>query len=495
MLSEQYKNRIQLLSGILLEGNYSNKIKNIIGLPSELAEAMEDLYGKYSVWVGDTYKKYITKLLLDKVIVFEEIFNISKKDIDLLFKEEDEDFYNFLIYNWEKKYKAELYDYIYDWLRGRNSGPVIETDELNLRELTAIQAYRKSFDWHKKLEKIQTGTIEDEHGDIVVSFPDGYYWIKLESSKCDDEAKAMGHCGIGSKGGNLYSLRKDKKPVVTADVISGSLKQMRGKANSKPLPKYHKYIFDFLLSDIVKEINYDSWKKDENFQISDLDKNKYIDEIIYKKPQLLKGQNFQNFNNSDIENIIKISPKLIPLSALFDDLDLKKIEESILDKNWWKSIYESAKEGNLKLPDNIRVYNFNSTFEVVLDLFKKSGKPFYELMKDKLKTNKDFIDFMFFYDFNNLTSNLIKISNFLGDDSKEDLLKLFVKEGSLKAFLKNNKKLYDYINLIMREDIFGTKGLKVALKMMQNEKFKNKFIKERSQRSYDMTLDIINDSI
>ena len=30
---------------------------------------------------------------------------------------------------------------------------------------------------------------------------------------------------------------------------------------------------------------------------------------------------------------------------------------------------------------------------------------------------------------------------------------------------------------------------------MQNEKFKNKFIKERSQRSYDMTLDIINDSI
>ena len=116
-------------------------------------------------------------------------------------------------------------------------------------------------------------------------------------------------------------------------------------------------------------------------------------------------------------------------------------------------------------------------------------------MKDKLKTDKDFIDFMFFYDFNSLTSNLIRISNFLGDDSKEDLLKLFVKEDSLKAFLKGNKKLYDYINIIMREDIFGTQGLKVALKIMQNEKFKNKFIKERSQRSYDMTLDIINDSI
>jgi hypothetical protein len=488
MLSKNYKNRIQLLSGVLFEGKYSNKIKNIIGLPSDLATEMEDLYGKYSVWVGDTYRKYITKLLLDKVIVFEQIVNISKKDIDLLFKEEDEDFYKFLIYHWEKKYKEELYDYVYDWLRRRSSGPVIETDELNFRELTAIQAYRKSYDWHKKVEKIQTGIIEDEHGDVVIKFPDGYYWIKLESSKCDDEAKAMGHCGAGTKGGNLYSLRKDKKPVVTADVINGSLKQIRGKANTKPLPKYHKYIFDFLLSDIVKDINYGGWKIDGNFHISDLKQNKYIDEIINKKPELLKGQSFESFDDEIIEKIVKINPNLIPLSSLFDELDLESIEENLLDKEWWELIDKKRKEGLIDLD------NYGNIFQVVFNAFEKSGKKFHELIKNKLNNDKNFIKLIIFYDLKNLGHNLKLISNFFDENSKDLLLKAFIDKDVLNSFLKNNE-LYKYINFIIRDDIFGVYGLKFALKLMGNEKIKKQFIKERNQESYELTLDVINDSI
>ncbi len=489
MLSKNYKNRIQLLSGVIFEGKYSNKIKNIIGLPSYLAEDMEDLYGKYSVWVGDTYRKYITKLLLDKVIVFEDIVNISKKDIDLLFKEEDEDFYKLLIYHWKEKYKAELYDYIYDWLRGRNSGPVIETDVLNFRELTAMQAYRKSFDWHKKLEKIETGVIEDEHGDVVIKFPDGYYWIELESSKCDDEAKAMGHCGAGTKGGNLYSLRKDKKPVVTADVINGSLKQMRGKANTKPLPKYHEYIVKFLLSDIVKDINYGGWKIDGNFHISDFEENKYIDEIINKKPKLLKGQSFEGFDDEILEKILKINPDLMPLSSLFDDLDLKSIEKNLSDKEWWDSIVEKRKKGEISLDS----YNSN-VFEVVFNLFKKSGKKFHELIKNKLNNDKNFIKLIIFYNLNQLGNNLKMVSGFIDENSKDILLKAFTDKDVINSFIKNSE-LYKYINFIIRDDIFGIYGLKFALKLMDNEKIKKQFIKERGQESYEVTLDVINDSI
>lgn len=489
MLSKNYKNRIQLLSGVLFEGKYSNKIKNIIGLPGKLATDMEDLYGKYSVWVGDTYRKYITKLLLDNTIVFEQIFNISEKDIDLLFKEEDEDFYKFLIYHWEKRYKAELYDYIYDWLRGRNSGSVIETDVLNFRELTALQAYRKSFDWHKKKEKIQTGIIEDEYGDVVIKFKDGYYWIKLESSKCDDEAKAMGHCGAGTKGGNLYSLRNNKKPVVTADVINGSLKQMRGRGNTKPLPKYHKYIVDFLLSDIVKDINYGTWNSSENFHIYDFEKNKYIDEIIHKKPELLKGQSFESFDDEIVEKILKTNPNLMPLSSLFDDLDLKSIEKNLSDKEWWDSIVKKRKEGLINL-DN---YNSN-VFEVIFNLFKKSGKKFHELIKNKLNNDKNFIKLIIFYNLNQLGNNLKMISSFFDENSKDILLKAFTDKDVINSFIKKSE-LYKYINFIIRDDIFGIYGLKFALKLMDNEKIKKQFIKERGQESYEVTLDVINDSI
>jgi len=80
---------------------------------------------------------------------------------------------------------------------------------------------------------------------VVLTFPDGFYWIRLNKNFCRDEAEAMGHCGRGS--GILYSLRRDKYPYVTVDLVNGVITQIKGRGNTKPKPEYHKYIKPILL--------------------------------------------------------------------------------------------------------------------------------------------------------------------------------------------------------------------------------------------------------
>ena len=45
--------------------------------------------------------------------------------------------------------------------------------------MSLSDAYDKSVEWHESLKA--GGVIEDEHGEIVMSFPDGFYWIDLEN--------------------------------------------------------------------------------------------------------------------------------------------------------------------------------------------------------------------------------------------------------------------------------------------------------------------------
>ena len=152
---------------------------------------MESRYGKYAIWVADSYRKYITKLLLDKVIEFDDEGYLEKQEIDDLFKSKNEDFQTFISGLWQSKYRGELYGVIYDWLRGRTSGAVVETDKIDFKNMTAIQAYTRAADWHRKVQSSESVEIKDEQGDIVMRFPDGYYWIDLQEANSSDEAGAM----------------------------------------------------------------------------------------------------------------------------------------------------------------------------------------------------------------------------------------------------------------------------------------------------------------
>lgn len=82
-----------------------------------------------------------------------------------------------------------------------------------------------------------------------LKFPDGFYWVKLESrNEESEEGRLMQHCGAAM--GEMWSLRDpNNKPHVTIDVTGPSgpdgpleASQIRGKQNEVPDKKYWKYI-------------------------------------------------------------------------------------------------------------------------------------------------------------------------------------------------------------------------------------------------------------
>jgi len=443
---------------------------------------MESRFNRYAIWVADSYKKYITKLLLDKTINFDNNHNISQQEIDELFMSGDEDFQTFLSTWWQGKYRDELYGFIHDWLRGRNSGAVIEDDKLDFKKMTALQAYARAADWHRKLESIQTGVIEDEYGDVVMTFPDGYYWIKLNSSKCDDEAEAMGHCGTGSSGGNLYSLRKDKKPVVTVDVLNGVVRQMRGKANTKPKKEYHKYMTDFVLSDIVKNFEYDRYKPENNFYITDLEE-KDIDKIISQKPSLMKDQELDKINTRQTEELLKTTPEIFPINDIVSgDLSEENIENEL------KNIFIGKSELN------------QSTIREVLKKFVKSGEYFSKILVEKIEENNLIFEILK----SNIDSNyndsksFIKLIKEYLPELKDHIKELFLKNKeviNLYIISKDSKSILKYLDIICLKSIFDKEGLIKALNILENPKVKEITIKETGLDYYEALCSLIKDEI
>ncbi len=82
-----------------------------------------------------------------------------------------------------------------------------------------------------------------------IKFPDGYYWIDTNKTKCPREAKYMHHCGQASFGGTLYSLRNpNDKPEVTIEMNAEKheIYQIFHFNNELPPDKYLPYIKKFV---------------------------------------------------------------------------------------------------------------------------------------------------------------------------------------------------------------------------------------------------------
>lgn len=131
----------------------------------------------------------------------------------------------------------------------------------NINNLSLEEAVELSDEWHKEQEKKAGGVIEDEDGEVILSFPDGYYWIDTQSTSCSAEAEAMGHCGHTTQGTTMLSLRKDKRPHVTIayNEDDNIFTQIKGKGNTKPNKKYHTYIVDLII-----DLNVEKFKSEYN---------------------------------------------------------------------------------------------------------------------------------------------------------------------------------------------------------------------------------------
>ena len=148
-------------------------------------------------------------------------------------------------------------------------------------------------------KELSDGLVREQPGDtILINFPNGFCWMLLPRSSCDEEGEAMGHCGNSagaSYGDRILSLRQyahtfDGQKYYHAYLTfilrsDGRLGEMKGRGNDKPVARYHTYIVSLLKNDIVKGIVGGGYKPQNNFSLDDLPENE-AKELIHTKPNL-----------------------------------------------------------------------------------------------------------------------------------------------------------------------------------------------------------------
>lgn len=265
-----------LLEDILLEKDHRQKMVKF-GIPENVAEFLHSFNDKYSLWFANQIKSMSG-------------YNNAQLKV-----------------NWISVNLLPQMQGIIDWV---SNVPNISLKTYNWEQaVNASQEYHNNLQ-HKNLETEETNT-------IIKKYNDGFYWVDLESRKCEEEADLMGHCGT-TTADTIYSLRRYDPHTQTIEgfvsmAISpdeGIWQQCKGKRNSKPKSVYFPYIVDILVENDVFEYKaeYDSGN---DFRPEDF--------IAYLE------ENPKIYPNSQ-EIISKIAESTVPIERfqkIIDDANLK----------------------------------------------------------------------------------------------------------------------------------------------------------------------------
>lgn len=238
MISESYKYRLQELAGILLEDNKFKLTK--FGFTEQVAKVFTDIDDKLSMFFANIItKEYAKQQNIDKPNLKEVIPLIDQNEL-----------VSFIDRN------NVPIAVILEWLKS----PLRQGD-VNLQQIKDLsQALEMAQEWHNNIEA--SGIIKDQSGEIIKEYPDGFYWIDLQTNSSADEGQAMGHCGTDRRATTLFSLRdKSMSPHVTVAYNTDKkiVTQVKGRSNKRPIDKYMEYVFDFLkeLSDTDRLDNFE----------------------------------------------------------------------------------------------------------------------------------------------------------------------------------------------------------------------------------------------
>jgi hypothetical protein len=255
MISEIYKYRIQELAGILSEDNAPKLAR--LGFTEQAAKVFVDIDDKLAMF----FANLLTREFAKSKGVSEE--DAKKKDIKDILSMIDQDG---LIYYVNARINE--INLVLDWIKSP-----FRREVLNLKTIESFpQALEMAHQWHNSMEA--TGIINDESGDIVKRYPNGYYWIDLKTNSSSEESQAMGHCGTDGRATTLFSFRdKNKSPHVTIayNANNKSVLQVKGRGNKRPIDEYMKYVYDFLkeLSD-TGNLNNFVWSYGNDLNMQDV---------------------------------------------------------------------------------------------------------------------------------------------------------------------------------------------------------------------------------
>ncbi len=184
-----------------------------------------------------------------------------------------------------KEYKEapEILDYqklldVMDWAQSVSP---------NIMSLDYEEAVILSKEWHSDIAKNSVGKINkkkvDEKRIVYMCKNKKYYFYKLLSGELKQEGAIMGNC-VGSNPSYALRLRKghiiilsfrdiNNQPHVTIEIEwdkkheTATTKQIQGKANNLPEPKYFK-----LISELAKAVADGSFDMEERKEIAQLNK-------------------------------------------------------------------------------------------------------------------------------------------------------------------------------------------------------------------------------
>jgi len=195
----------------------------------------------------------------------------------------------------------------------------INSINFNDSELTYQKLIKDSEKWHQELRNSRKIGSKGRLGEKVITFKNGWFWVKLDRKSCEMEGGSMGHCG--NAGGNhndkIFSLRDPGNvPYLTFIVNNGILGESKGRFNKKPERKFHPYIFHLLLSDHIRHVNGGGYAPHNNFEEKDLS-NSMRKSLYALKPQLFDTIEFYLQNQSQYlsyEDSVKIltDKRLLP---------------------------------------------------------------------------------------------------------------------------------------------------------------------------------------
>jgi hypothetical protein len=158
-------------------------------------------------------------------------------------------------------------------------------------------------------------------------------WFTLMRPYCEQEGKAMGHCG--NKGAfahtdtvlSLREMKKQKdgillaKPYLTFILQSREfLGEMKGRGNQKPQEKYHPYILSLLTHKengkyLIKDIEGGGYLPEKNFDIEDFSYENLV-KLTNERPYMVakRIRNYESFYLTDKKEVPEKMIKAVMVS-------------------------------------------------------------------------------------------------------------------------------------------------------------------------------------
>ena len=347
------------------------------------------------------YKKNIFNYLIDEFLPestikkeqFEKWFGgyfknfIFSKNIDLFFGESVE----------KNEFLNKLPHYV-DYLNSAQSKK--RFDRMTWEELG-----KQVDEWDSWLEKKALDG-DDPHGcSLTNELSDGWVAMELKTSKAlYYEGGTMGHC-VGSYGDKIesgksiiYSLR-DKRfnshITVELNVERNEVVQIQGKSNKKPIEKYHKYLFEFIVqnkfnisSGIIKKYNV----RQVGAKMVPNDRN-YIKELI---SYINSDSNGGVLDLSDVDlgdNVIQGNYDLVTING--NSKGVKIINSDIgkltIEGQTEKLDFENVNIDDLKIKNTMSLFSLkgiNVTRNLILENTMISSIPEYDLLSLRYIGNK-----------------------------------------------------------------------------------------------------------